>query len=78
MDDLLAIDWLKLAAKVDDAAAMAERLVTLYRDETLWQRLRDGALARLAAENAPATYRQPLLAALGPPRRGQSNIGIVS
>lgn len=67
-----------LAVPVDDAAAMAERLVTLYRDEALWQRLRDGALARLAAENAPATYRQPLLAALGPPRRGQSNIGIVS
>ena len=67
-----------LAVVVDDAAAMAERLVTLYRDEALWQRLRDGALARLAAENAPATYRQPLLTALGPPRRSQSNIGIVS
>lgn len=67
-----------LAIPVDDAATMAERIVTLYRDEALWQRLRDSALARLAAENAPETYRQPLLTALGPPRRGRSNIGIVS
>jgi hypothetical protein len=57
---------------------MAERIVALYRDEAQWQGLRDKALARLVAENAPDTYRQPLLTALGPPRRGQSNIGLVS
>lgn len=58
-----------LAVPTDDAAAFAERIVTLYRDEALWQRLRDGGLARLVAENGPGTYRQPLLDALGPPTR---------
>jgi glycosyltransferase involved in cell wall biosynthesis len=58
-----------LVAPTDDAERMAERIVTLYRDEALWQRLRDGALARLVAENSPGSYRQPLLDALGSARR---------
>ena len=58
-----------LAVPTDDPRRMAERIVALYRDETLWQRLRDGALGRLIAENGPETYDQPLIATLGEPRR---------
>ncbi len=58
-----------LAVPTDDPRGMAERIVALYRDETLWQRLRDSALGRLIAENGPETYDQPLVAALGGPQR---------
>ncbi len=57
-----------LGASASDPTALAARIVRLYRDEALWQRLRDGALSRLAQENGPETYRRPLLDLLGPPR----------
>jgi len=67
------LDWhdgMELAsAPTGDARTMADRIVALYRDPILWQRLREGALRRLAVENTPETYRTPLLAALGPPGR---------
>ncbi len=69
------LDWkdgVELAsAPTGDAREMADRIVALYRDPVLWQRLRDGGLRRLAAENMPESYRAPLLAALGPPSRSR-------
>jgi glycosyltransferase involved in cell wall biosynthesis/GT2 family glycosyltransferase len=41
-----------LSAPVTDAARFAEQIVGLYRDEALWQHLRDAAMARIAAENS--------------------------
>ena len=51
--ELLAVDH-------TDPALFAHHVVTLYRDATLWQTLRDGALARLAAENGREHYVQAL------------------
>jgi glycosyltransferase involved in cell wall biosynthesis len=40
-----------LSASRDDAAAFAAHIMALYRDETLWRTIRDGALRRLRQEN---------------------------
>ncbi len=45
-----------LAADATDPAGFAARIVRLYRDEALWQRLRDGALGKLAIENNDQLY----------------------
>lgn len=66
------LDWrdgAELAAvPTGDATAMAQRIVSLYRDQDAWLRLRDGALRRLADEHAPDSYAAPLRALLGGPR----------
>ena len=54
-----------LAADPADPAAFAAALVRLYRDEALWTRLRDTALARVAAECAPEATEAGLRAVLG-------------
>jgi hypothetical protein len=54
-----------LSAPAADPAAFADRIVTLYRDAALWQRLRDAALARLAAENGPERMVAALRTLLG-------------
>jgi GT2 family glycosyltransferase len=43
-----------------DAAAFADAVVRLYRDRALWQRLREGALRRVAADCAPQTFAASL------------------
>jgi GT2 family glycosyltransferase len=43
-----------------DPEMFARNVVELYRDAALWQTLRDGALARLAAENGREHYVQVL------------------
>jgi glycosyltransferase involved in cell wall biosynthesis len=53
-----------LAADIADPALFAERIVTLYRDETLWRNLRENALARLRAENSPERYAEAIAAIL--------------
>lgn len=40
-----------LAAPADDPALFAQAIAYLYRDEGLWGRLREGALARIGAEH---------------------------
>ena len=45
-----------LAAESTDPAGFAARVVRLYRDAELWQRLRDGALQRLSTENTREHY----------------------
>lgn len=49
-----------LATPTGDAAAMAGAILGLYRDEARWTRLRETALRRLVAENAPDHYVSPL------------------
>jgi GT2 family glycosyltransferase len=48
----------------DDAARFAEQCVRLYRDEALWTRLREAALARASQECAPDAFRLSLSRAL--------------
>jgi GT2 family glycosyltransferase len=45
-----------LSAEPDDPAEFARHVVTLYRDASLWQRLRDNALERIRKENNRAQY----------------------
>jgi GT2 family glycosyltransferase/glycosyltransferase involved in cell wall biosynthesis len=59
-----------LSAEVSDAAGFAERVVALYRDEALWQRIRDHALARLARENSRERYAESIASVLGAAQRG--------
>jgi len=56
--DLIALD-------PRDPAAFAHRIVALYRDPTLWQTLRDNALARVQAENGRADYEAAVKDVLG-------------
>lgn len=49
-----------LAAEADDAAGFAAAIVRLYRDEALWQGLRDAALGRIAAEHGSDAYDRVL------------------
>jgi glycosyltransferase involved in cell wall biosynthesis len=67
------LDWTDgqdlLAADPSDPAAFATHIVALYRDEELWLRLRESALARLARENNQAAYVATLQGILGEPCR---------
>ncbi len=54
-----------LSAPTTDPAAFAAHIVGLYRDKALWLRLRDAALARLAAENGPDRMAGALRKVLG-------------
>ncbi|HSU07497.1 MAG TPA: glycosyltransferase, partial [Acetobacteraceae bacterium] len=58
-----------LAAEMTDPADFAHNVVRLYRDQALWQRLRDGAAARITAENGRGRYVQALRSILGSPLR---------
>ena len=49
-------DGRDLAAASTDPVRFAERVVSLYRDEALWQTLRDNAIERLRAENSCEQY----------------------
>ena len=53
-----------LAAEADDAEGFAAAVVRLYRDPSLWERLRAAALARIAAETGPAAILAALRAVL--------------
>ena len=53
-----------LSADITDPELFARHIVALYRDETLWQRLRDAALERLARENNEADYAAAIKAVL--------------
>jgi O-antigen biosynthesis protein len=64
------LDWIEddeiLAAAADDPAAFAARCVALYRDETLWQSVREAALRRLRRENGPEDYARAVASVLTP------------
>jgi glycosyltransferase involved in cell wall biosynthesis len=45
-----------IAVNTADPAKFAQRVVALYRDETLWRTLRDNALEHIRAENGCAQY----------------------
>jgi len=54
-----------LAAPVDDARRFAAQIAVLYRTEAVWNRLREQALARLAAENSREGFGQVVCDVLG-------------
>jgi glycosyltransferase involved in cell wall biosynthesis len=62
------MDWEEgldlLTADSADPVRFAERVVTLYRDPDLWQRLRDGSLQRLRTENGREQYAAAVRAAV--------------
>jgi O-antigen biosynthesis protein len=45
-----------LAAGADDPVAFAAGIVTLYRDEALWQSVREGALRRVQQDNGAGNF----------------------
>jgi GT2 family glycosyltransferase len=49
-----------LSGDVKNPEQFAAQILRLYEDEPLWHSLRDNALARLAAENSPAFFREAL------------------
>lgn len=63
------LDWTAghelLAADATDPARFAAVIVRVYRDEALWTRLRDAALARLARDNDAQNYAASVASVLG-------------
>ena len=53
-----------LAADPDDPSGFAIKVVTLYRSEALWNRLRQAAIARLQRDNGRDAYAQKIRAVL--------------
>ncbi len=47
-----------LCADITDPAAFAAQVIRLYRDQTLWDTVRDNALCRIATEHAPDAYQE--------------------
>ena len=62
------LDWSPeqeiLAAGVDDPERFAAHIVALYRDETLWQSVREGALRRLRQENGREDFARAVVSVL--------------
>ena len=56
-----------LSAGADDPAAFAACIVALYRNEALWQTIRDGALRRLEQENGRADFTRAVASVLAVP-----------
>ena len=54
-----------LAADPADPTNFARCIVRLYRDEALWQQLREGALLRIRAEHGREAYARAVLDVLG-------------
>lgn len=49
-----------LSGGTDEPARFADRIVSLYGDAALWDRVRAGALARIEAEHGRADYLRRL------------------
>jgi glycosyltransferase involved in cell wall biosynthesis len=62
------LDWRSgeeiLAAASSDPATFAAHVVALYRDETFWRSVREGALRRLQQENGRENYTRAVAAVL--------------
>jgi glycosyltransferase involved in cell wall biosynthesis len=64
------LDWRAgqemLAAGADDPERFAAHIVALYRDEALWQTIREGALRRLRQDNGREDFARAVAAVLTP------------
>lgn len=64
------LDWAPnqeiLSAAMGDPSAFAAQVVTLYRNEPLWQTVRDSAISRLQRDNGRAAYAMAVNAILAP------------
>lgn len=58
-----------MTADATDPAAFAAAVIQLYRDEALWLRIREAALAKLAQDASPAHYAAAISDVLGPVTR---------
>jgi glycosyltransferase involved in cell wall biosynthesis len=56
-----------LSAGSDDPAAFAAAVLIIYRNESLWQAVREGALRRLEQENGKAGFTEAVAAVLALP-----------
>jgi GT2 family glycosyltransferase len=56
-----------LTASAADPIGFARQVVVLQRDESVWDRLRDAALARLRQENSDEAYREAIAGVIGTP-----------
>jgi GT2 family glycosyltransferase len=63
-----------LAAGSDDPAAFAAAVLAVYRDEGLWQAVREAALRRLEQENGKAGFTRAVATALAMPKRFTSRV----
>jgi GT2 family glycosyltransferase len=63
------LDWRPnheiLVADADDPAAFAAQVVAIYRDETLWRSVREGALHRVQTGNGREDYVRAVASVLG-------------
>jgi GT2 family glycosyltransferase len=66
------LDWRSgqeiLAAGTDDSERFAAQILALYRDETLWRSIREGALRRLQQENGRQDFARAVASVLTVPR----------
>jgi GT2 family glycosyltransferase/glycosyltransferase involved in cell wall biosynthesis len=53
-----------LTAGADDPTRFAAHILAVYRDETLWRSIRDGALRRLRQENGPEVFTRAIASVL--------------
>jgi len=60
------------SAKTNNAEAFAAACVTAYRDETLWNTVREGAGTALERDFSPDSFRQAINAILSSPRLPRS------
>ena len=60
-----------LAADADDAESFAARIVTLYRDPTLWRTVREAALRRLHRDNSEQEFTDAVASVLEHDRAGR-------
>ena len=56
-----------LSADADDPATFAAAVLALYRNETLWRTVREGALRRLQRENGRAGFAEAVAGVLATP-----------
>jgi O-antigen biosynthesis protein len=70
------LDWRAdaeiLAAAADDPAAFAAHILALYRDEALWQSVREGALRRLRDEYGREDFARAVASVLEPATAAQT------
>jgi GT2 family glycosyltransferase len=58
-----------LAAPTDDPTAFADAVVRAYRDATLWQTVREGALRRVRTDNGKEAFSAAVAGALARPQK---------
>jgi len=65
------LDWQQgqeiMTTAADDPAGFAAAVVAVYRDETIWQTVREGAVRRLQRDNGRVAFADAVACVLGRP-----------